>query len=160
MVSSGRELKIGYHKNAPVLERSKGNDCKSFDESPRGFESHPVLATQINTIMSKKKYIIVKADANDADYVTEMKAITDEQLQRIMPVIDLLKSKKKKDRWVHNWEIGEFRYGSPYDMYVKTGLLTKEQVNLFDEFVPRGEEGVHTIESVKVVTVIDEVNLF
>lgn len=144
-----------------MLEWPKGNDCKSFDESPRGFESHPVLTLQINTTMSEKKYIIVKADTNDADYVTEMRVITDDQLQRIQPVIDLLKSRRKEDRWSNNWGVGELaRHGNPNDMYVKTGLLTEEQVNLFDGFVPRGEDGVHTIESVRVVTVIDEVDLF
>lgn len=103
-----------------------------------------------------KKYIIVKADSNDADYVTDYTEITDEQIEEIRPVIEAIKNAPKdKYGWGHNWETGEVEGNqTPENLYIKTGILTKEQVRLFDEFVPLGDPnypGVHTIERVIIV---------
>ena len=34
------------------------------------------------------KYIIIEADTNDGDYITEKSVITDEQIQLILPIIE------------------------------------------------------------------------
>jgi hypothetical protein len=109
--------------------------------------------------MKEQKYIVIKADTNDADCITEMSVISDEDLAIIQPVIDLLKSKRKERR--HNWEIGECeRDGTIHERYVETGLLTEEQVDVFDEYVPHGEYGIHTIESIRLLVVSEEKTLF
>lgn len=114
------------------------------------------------------KYIIVKADENDGDYITSKSEITDEQIEAIKPVIEQLKVRRKKlettqdwNQWRHNWENGEHtRLGDPNAMYVETGLLTEEQVELFNGFVPHGEYGVHTIKDVEILIVSEEIKLF
>jgi len=108
-----------------------------------------------------KKFIVIKADTNDADYIYGKEPITDEEIEAIKPVIEQLKARKEKlledwaknyNEWSHNWETGEHTFTrNPTEMYVNTGLLTQEQVDLFDRFVPYGEYGVHTIESVEIV---------
>ena len=117
-----------------------------------------------------KKYIIVKADTNDADYVTKKSEITDEQIEQIKPIIAALQFRRDKlnedshknwNQWLHNWETSEYgRLGDPHKMYVETGILTEEQVQIFDEYVPYGEYGVHTIESIEILVVAEEEKLF
>ena len=107
------------------------------------------------------KYILIRADANDADYITEKSPITDEQIELIKPVIEQLKIRRDKlnedlhknwNKWRHNWSTSEFgRHDNPTKMYVESDLLTKEQVDLFGEFVPYGEYGVHTIDSIEII---------
>lgn len=117
-----------------------------------------------------KKYIIIKADTNDADYITSKNEITEEQIILIKPVIEQLQIRKNKleedrlknwNEWRHNWETSEYgRLGTPTKMYVETGLLTQDQVDLFEEFTPYGEDGIHTIESVEILEVSEEYKLF
>lgn len=106
-----------------------------------------------------KKFIIIKADYN-GDYISEKTEITDEQLEKIKPVIEALKVRRKKlnedrmknwNQWRHNWDTTEYADCEPHKMYVETGILTEEQVELFNEFVPSVEYGVHTIESIDIV---------
>lgn len=109
-----------------------------------------------------KKYITISADYNDGDYISENIPITDEQIELIKPVIAQLKMRRDKlnedrdlnwNEWRHNWETCERpRLGDPSKMYVVTGLLTQKQVDLFNKFVPYGEYGVHTIDSIEIVT--------
>jgi hypothetical protein len=109
-----------------------------------------------------KKFVIVTADTNDADYITEKTEITDDQIENIIkPVIAQLEVRRKKlnedrhknwNEWRHNWETSQYgRIGNPKEMYVNTGLLTQEQVDAFQDYVPHGEYGVHTIEKIEIV---------
>lgn len=109
----------------------------------------------------KKMYLIVNADYNDADYISSRCEITPQQLEKIMPVIEALKEKKRKDKETEsiyhsssNWETGELAGDStPQKLYVDTGILTEEQVNMFNNYVPSDPDGfgVHTIESIEIV---------
>ena len=91
-----------------------------------------------------KKYIIIQADTNDADYITAKTEISDDQIESIKPVIAALEFRRKKlnedrhknwNEWRHNWITSEYRsIGALNKMYVETGILTQKQVDLFDEF--------------------------
>jgi len=117
-----------------------------------------------------KKCIIITADTNDADYITKKTEITDEQIEQIKPVIAAIQARRDKlnedrhtnwNKWGHNWETSEYgKLGTPSKMYVDTGILTEEQVQLFNEFVPYGEYGVHTIKTVDILVVSEEIQLF
>jgi len=39
-----------------------------------------------------KKYIVIKADTNDGDYVSEKSEITDYQIEQIKPLIEAIKN--------------------------------------------------------------------
>jgi len=118
-------------------------------------------------------YINIKADTNDADYISELNEITEEQLEKILPVIEAVKGFKQyegKSRsgrdWTHhnNFPTGDclredLGEKSPEELYVETGLVTPEQLEAFYEVVPSNEDGIHTIESVKLLKVLEEQTL-
>lgn len=113
-----------------------------------------------------KKYIIITADTNDADYITSKNEITDEILLELQLVIKCLQDRYKlyqetgEWKYNHNWEVGDFNNGyTPEELYIETGLLTQDQVNLMNEFIPNDEYGIHTIESIEILTVIEELKL-
>jgi len=108
-----------------------------------------------------KKYIYIKADTNDGDYISSKNEITDNELELIKPVIEQLIKRRNKlnedkvnnwNEFSHNWVTSEYADSTPTDMYVDNGLLTQKQVSLFDRFVPYGEYGVHTVESAEILT--------
>lgn len=100
-----------------------------------------------------KKYLIVTADTNDGDYVTDKSEITEEQILIIQNVCKVL----KKDPSWGTMDM-EDRRNSP-ERFVKSGKLTQEEVDTMHEFCPSGEYGIHTIESVEIIEVINEVKL-
>ncbi len=104
-----------------------------------------------------KKYIIIKADFNDADYVTEKTEITDDQIEIIKTVVKAIKNSKEDC----NWGSGEYceTETTPNEQYIETGILTQQQVDLFQGFVPCCEYGIHTIETVDILVVQEEISL-
>lgn len=113
-----------------------------------------------------QKYILVKADEGISDFVYEFNPITDEEIEQIRPVIMSLFERREilyedleanwknwRYNWVTNWELG-----SPItpESWVVGEILTKEEVETFNKFVPYGKKGIHTIESVKIVTIDEE----
>jgi hypothetical protein len=86
--------------------------------------------------------IVITADTNDADYITKISAITPDELERFTPLIAEIAKKAKH----YNWDTSV--YGDDEDkpeiMYSQFAALVEE----FEEFVPHGEYGVHTIESI------------
>jgi len=85
--------------------------------------------------------IVIVADTNDADYITKISDITPDELERFRPLIAEIAKVKH-----HNWDTSV--YGDDEDrpeiMYSQFDALVEE----FGEFVPHGEDGVHTIESI------------
>lgn len=119
-----------------------------------------------------KKYIVIKADEGNADYVYEVCPITDDEIESIRPVImalferrevlyeDLEKNWKKwRFNWVTNIDLinkskDHITYMKPLD-YLEQGIFGEEEMNIFAPFVPYGFKGVHTIVSVDIFT-LDE----
>jgi hypothetical protein len=89
------------------------------------------------------KYIYITADTNDGDYIYQLSQITEEQLEEIQPVIDAVKANNGDFSCRDMGDSGERLYGD---------------LPGYDEFydhVPRGQYGIHTIESIEVFTVSD-----
>jgi len=86
--------------------------------------------------------IVITADTNDADYITKISTITPDELERFTPLIAEIAKKVKH----YNWDTSV--YGDDEDkpeiMYSQFAALAEE----FGAFVPHGEHGVHTIESI------------
>lgn len=106
------------------------------------------------------KYITIKADTNDADYITSQNEITDEILEFIMPVVNAIKEydadttiKTQKYNW-YDMEDDD-REPNPKKLYVDTGKCTEDQYEYFSELCPY-EGGIHTIESVEIITVLEK----
>jgi hypothetical protein len=85
--------------------------------------------------------IVIVADTNDADYITKISDITPGELERFTPLISEIVKVKH-----YNWDTSV--YGDDEDkpeiMYSQFAALVEE----FGEFVPHGEDGVHTIKSI------------
>lgn len=96
-----------------------------------------------------KRYIIITADTNDGDYITEKSLITDTQIELIKPIIEQINN--------NNGQYGKGEVGEDFDAEENYGTLDNFQ--LFDYFVPYGEYGVHTIESIEILEVVKEERL-
>jgi hypothetical protein len=110
------------------------------------------------------KKIVIVADHNDADYMTETTDITDEQIEKFLPLIKTIKNFKPYTvqvrglKWTHdhNWPQGE--YGLRDDLGQKSIYETypefsEELIEEFSEFVPTHEGNVHTIKEITVLTI-------
>lgn len=107
-----------------------------------------------------KKYLIIKADTNDADYVTSQIKVTDKELTLIKPLITAIKEYSgNKFSGQYNWwwvENSRKDYPTPEELYLDSGLCSTEAFDTFAEMVPHFEGGIHTIESITLLTVTKE----
>jgi len=103
--------------------------------------------------VEKKYLLIIKADTNDADYVESSNYIDESQLELVKRVIGAIKSVKAKE----NWGTSEYASKSVIDTY--EDILPVEDLECFDGWVPYGENGVHTIKSIRLLEVLSEEEL-
>lgn len=113
--------------------------------------------------MSKYEIIIV-GDTNDADYVTKISTITEKQLNEIKPLIAAIKKFKpyngKSESGYESTHDNNYPYGNgeyipredlgekrPEEIYPQ---FTRQTHDLFQNFCPYGEDGIHTIESITI----------
>lgn len=113
------------------------------------------------------KKIVIIGDFNDADYCTSEDKITEEHIQKLLPVIEAIKNCKHR----HNFPTTEYfnpRYDKSLselypDFYEKHEdgeiIFKTEGAGLLYDYVPRGEYGIHTIKSIKILTVLEEQQL-
>lgn len=114
---------------------------------------------------SDKKYLLlITADTNDADYVTSKHWIEPEKFNKFTPLIQAIKDFKpyagRTYSWGaytcdHNWAIGEclrrdLGEKSPKEIYHD---IDESIIEEFEELLPYGEYGIHTIESINIYTV-------
>jgi hypothetical protein len=86
--------------------------------------------------------LTIVADTNDADYVREVSVVTQEQVDRFMPLIKAIINKPRS----HNWENGEYAHGPPPREVYKE--FDQGLIDEFEEFLPYGEYGIHTINQI------------
>ena len=108
--------------------------------------------------------ITVKADTNDADYIVNTQPLIEAHLPTIRKVIEAIKdfdSKHQRGTGQYNWYAREHGYGRrrPGPREVYEDILTEEEIELFEEYIPHGEDGIHTIESVEIYEVINKEKL-
>lgn len=107
-----------------------------------------------------KKVVIVKADTNDADYITEEHLLdgendpTGEYEDLIRKVAGVIKTYTQEHKWQHNWPTSEYADGSLQELYA--GQLTDDEIAEFQEYVPHGEHGVHTIKSIRIIVISED----
>lgn len=109
--------------------------------------------------------VTIKADTNDADYVEVThefdEGSTFEFGTTEIPVIDFfrkianaIQDFKDKNKWAyHNWYASYNADDNEKPKEVYKEVLTEEEVDCFNEFIPRGENGIHSIESIEVTVV-------
>lgn len=108
--------------------------------------------------------ILVKADTNDADYITNASELNEEDLPTILKVVAAIKdfdSRNRRGSGKYNWYARDEHYSlsrpSPHEVY--EDILTEEEIEIFEEYIPYGEDGIHTIESVEIFEIINKEKL-
>lgn len=99
--------------------------------------------------------VYIKADTNDGDYITSEKRLYEKaDIDTIRKVAAAIKNCEA----FHNWGMGEYCRDneSPYVVY--KDVLTDDEIDLFNEYVPYGEYGIHSIEQIQIreVTVLED----
>lgn len=102
-----------------------------------------------------KRYVIITADTNDADYVIKKTEIDKDFEEKYGELIEAIKNNSEE-----NWICGDIankntRYSK---VYSKKGFDIKLLEN-FSYYVPTGEYGCHTIESIEIIEVTNEEKL-
>ena len=108
-----------------------------------------------------KKYVYINADTNDGDYVSTFLVVetTNYGPCKGMSVEDQVLLIKKAAKIIKNgggeYGSGEMRGSSndPEILYVGENLLSSEELERFDYFVPYG---IHTIEDIKIISGTEE----
>ena len=126
--------------------------------------------------MSKTKQewfeITITADTNDADYVTKVSKISSDNLEKIKPLIEAIKKFKPYNteirdglKWTHdhNFPFGTGEYIPRADLgerFPRQIYNFPEAIfDIFEDLLPFGEYGIHTIESIEVTPFIKKVKL-
>lgn len=93
--------------------------------------------------------IIVKADTNDADYVTKITKIKEETLELFRPLFKAIKEYKGDYNWPTRYGLGT----KPEKLY--KDVVSENVLDNFSFYVPYGEDGVHTIESIELFPYVE-----
>lgn len=105
--------------------------------------------------------IKIEADTNDADYVMEISTISDEDLNKIKPLIAAIKAfksyKGRSKSGLTHYHQNNYPHGEclrcdlgekpPREIYKG---FDEEVFELFEDLLPHGEYGIHTIVSIEV----------
>lgn len=96
--------------------------------------------------------LVITADTNDADYVTETHKVTQEDINKLAPIVQAIKTRNASTRrgsGQYNWAVGELAGRREGPGVVYKDILTEDQIEWFTELCPMGEYGIHTIESIE-----------
>lgn len=98
--------------------------------------------------------LFIQADTNDADYVTSSHSVSEEEIEAMKPIIEMVKNCKKH----YNWVTGEYSQleDHPLKIYPE---LTEDAYEWFRDFLPFGEYGIHTIESIEYYPIPNKTKL-
>lgn len=96
-----------------------------------------------------RQLLVVKADTNDADYVTELTegAFNLTLVKKVAKAIKECKTNM-------NWGTGEMCDGEDHPSVLYKGKLTEEEIEEFRDLCPSGEYGIHSIESITLYEII------
>ena len=116
-----------------------------------------------------QKYIVIKADEGNSDFVIEVNPITDDEIESIRPVIMALFERRETlhENLSQNWRKWRYNWATNIDLiikssdditfmrpisYVEQDIFGEASMNIFAPFVPYGVKGVHTIVSFYIFT--------
>lgn len=106
-----------------------------------------------------KKYIVIEADINDGDYVTQKTEITDEQIIKLKEIL----AKMPRQKNYKGEELPEIRYetreiGNDDKEDSDYQYITYEEKQFLSKFLPSGDynySGIHTIENIQIVQKVE-----
>lgn len=100
-----------------------------------------------------KFYLYIEGDTNDGDYIGRLREINEIDIPRIKKVTDAIKNNPEIE-----WSVHEYT-DETYEDFIEKGLVSEEDADFFNGFIPYGETGVHTIEKINLIKVESEEDL-
>jgi hypothetical protein len=89
-----------------------------------------------------EKFVFVEGDMNDADYISKETKLNEADLDVIRKVSKALAENE------YSWPTSEWDGESGLEVY--EGVLTNQEISAFSKYVPYGEGGVRTIETIEI----------
>ncbi|HEX8586148.1 MAG TPA: hypothetical protein VF680_17280 [Allosphingosinicella sp.] len=96
------------------------------------------------------KYIIVQADTNDGDYINKKTQITEDDIIKVKDIL----SKLNIGSYDLSWGRGDIQ-DEDNDPHILYPQLSEEEIEFLENYIPYGEYGIHTIESIEILTVVE-----
>ena len=120
----------------------------------------------------KEYLVVVRADTNDGDYIEETKLASEDLVNIVQQVADKIaafepyKVNADNFEWehTHNFPYGELVRDDLGELdaekyYVGTGLISSGYFQVFLDFIPNSEFGIHSITSVTAYEVADKIEI-
>ena len=100
--------------------------------------------------------VLVDGDTNDGDNIHKLTKIHFKDEGTYIPLIKKVGEAIKNVSSTHsnNWPNNQYSVGSHEELY--DGILTEEEIETFNSFVPHGEYGVHTIDSIRLIKYVED----
>jgi hypothetical protein len=98
--------------------------------------------------------VIITADTNDADFISNEKEMTKTQVTRLKKIWSKIKECNFKDNW-YTMDLGHQL--SPNELYFD--ILSESDIEFFGDLVPYGTDGIHTVHSIEIYKFIDKETL-
>ena len=104
-----------------------------------------------------KKYLYIKGTTNYDVCVTSLTDVTvasEEDLTTLHKISKLIKTTA-----TYNWNINDYQDDDlrPRQMYPE---LSANELDLFEDYLPYSEDGIHTIEEIKIFHIGEEETLY
>lgn len=110
--------------------------------------------------MGQNKFLlIIKADTNDACYVTRTKEWTEEDKYAI-DIEQLKKVAKALETENGSWGKGDMMDEDNNPNVLYNDVLTDEEVDWFNALTPSSEYGIHTIESIDLYEIKNKTEIY
>jgi hypothetical protein len=88
--------------------------------------------------------LVIEADTNDADYVTSTTPVSEMQIVAVKLFAEMIKACPKH----YNWANSEYTDSNEHPLEVYSEL-TEQAFEWFNDLLPYGEHGIHTIVSIE-----------
>ncbi|CAM0041156.1 hypothetical protein VPHF86_0064 [Vibrio phage F86] len=90
--------------------------------------------------------VYAEVDTNDGDYVGDLKPITSEDVERLEELV------QRSGDSLASWSDGECQTQSNHLVYP---MFSQDELSFIDDYLPSPEYGFHTIETIKIVQVLN-----
>ncbi|CAL9961890.1 hypothetical protein MYOV011v1_p0139 [Vibrio phage 6E35.1a] len=90
--------------------------------------------------------VYAEVDTNDGDYVGDLKALTSEEVERLEELVH------RSGDSLASWTEGECQERSNHLVYP---CFNDEELAFISECLPNPEYGFHTVETIKIVNILN-----
>lgn len=107
-----------------------------------------------------KKLLVIVGDCNDADYITSVNVMDpdDEYHSEILSILPKISEALRNCKNRHNWPNSEYCDESVEEVYDE--ILSSDEIGIFQEFIPHGFDGIHSIDSIDVYDISNITNYY